>query len=144
MDPCGKTQASKDPISDCQDRIERLLPPLKSEASAAREFVRSTLIEWGLDGLADDAMAITAELFNNAVMRAPSETYVLVVDRNGGTPRIEMWDSSEKLPEQRVPRRDEECGRGLLMIEFLSAAWGTHPTPTGKYVWAELDRRYAR
>ena len=133
MDPCAQIKS--------QDRIERLLPPLKSEAAVAREFVRTTLAGWGLHGLVGDAVAITAELFNNAVMHAPSETYVLVVDRNDGTPRIEMWDSSDRLPEKRLPRRDEECGRGLLMIEFLSAAWGTHPTSTGKCVWARLECR---
>jgi hypothetical protein len=33
---------------------------------------------------------------------------------------------------------DEESGRGLLLVEAISAQWGSYPTPAtrGKAVWA--------
>jgi anti-sigma regulatory factor (Ser/Thr protein kinase) len=85
------------------ERMESFLPPEPSAAGTAREFVKATLAGWGLPALADDAALITAELFSNALRHAPSRQYVLVLDRNGGKPRIEMWDSGERLPENRPP-----------------------------------------
>jgi len=29
-------------------------------------------------------------------------------------------------------------GRGLMLVDALSARWGSQPCPFGKFVWAEL------
>lgn len=120
------------------ERIERSLPPVGSAASVARCFVRATFTEWGRPELVDDAVLVTAELFNNALMHAPSTQYVLAVDRSAGVFRIEMWDSSERRPEKRDPAACAETGRGLHLIEALSIAWGSHVVASGKCVWAVL------
>jgi anti-sigma regulatory factor (Ser/Thr protein kinase) len=125
-------------MSILEERVERFLPPERSAAAAARDFVKTALADWGLPGLADDAALITAELFSNALRHAPSERYVLVLDWNGGKPRIEMWDSCERFPEKQTLGVDAETGRGLHLIEALSSSWGARRAAAGKCVWAVL------
>lgn len=40
------------------------------------------------------------------------------------------------MPRPRLADDFAEDGRGLLLIEQLSTAWGWHPAPGGKVVWA--------
>lgn len=139
MDPCTQTPPLGCPIQGPPEkRVERFLPPVGSAAGAARGFVRTALRDWGFHGLIEDAVVIAGELFNNALNHARSKQYVLVVDWNGGMPRIEMWDSSDRLPEKRSPGIDSETGRGLHLIEALSTAWGSRQAASGKCVWAVL------
>ena len=125
-------------MSNIEERVETSLPPERSAAGAARDFVKATLGGWGLPGLTDDAALITAELFSNALRHAPSRQYVLVVDWNGGKPRIEIWDSCERLPQKQDLGSDAETGRGLHLIEALSTSWGSRRAASGKCVWAVL------
>lgn len=125
-------------MSFIEERVERVLPPQRSAAGAARTFAKATLAGWGLPGLADDAALITTELFGNALRHAPSLQYVLVIDRNGGKPRIEMWDSSERIPEKQNLGIEAETGRGLHLIEVISSSWGYRRAASGKCVWAVL------
>jgi anti-sigma regulatory factor (Ser/Thr protein kinase) len=130
--------AKEDSIHESDERLERFLPPEPSAAAVARDFVTTALAGWGLHGLADDAALITTELFSNALRHAPSPQYVLAVDHNDGRPRIEMWDSGNRLPERQTPDTDAETGRGLHLIEALATAWGTRHAASGKCVWATL------
>jgi anti-sigma regulatory factor (Ser/Thr protein kinase) len=122
----------------CDARVETYLPPERSAAGNARDFVKTILRGWDLPGLTDDAAMITTELFSNALRHAPSEQYVLAVDWTGGRPRIEMWDSTDRLPRKQNPGIDAETGRGLHVIEALSTSWGSHRAASGKCVWATL------
>jgi hypothetical protein len=38
----------------------------------------------------------------------------------------------------RDPGLDETAGRGLLLVDALSAVWGSGATDAGKTVWFEL------
>lgn len=125
-------------VPACNGRVERLLPPERSESAAVREFVTTVLAGWGLPGLANDAALIATELFSNALRHAPSPEYVLAIDHNGGAPRIEMWDSGDRLPEVRNLSSDAETGRGLHLIEALSSSWGSRHAASAKCVWAVL------
>lgn len=119
-------------------RVETYLPPERSSAGDARDFVRTALRGWGLSGLTDDAALIATELFSNALRHAPSARYVLAVDWNGGRPRIEMWDSGDLLPRKQNPGTDAETGRGLHLIDALATSWGSRRAASGKCVWATL------
>lgn len=49
-----------------------------------------------------------------------------------------VWDASSSMPERQEVQPDSASGRGLLLVEMLSAAWGAFEiadTP-GKVVWA--------
>jgi CheY-like chemotaxis protein/anti-sigma regulatory factor (Ser/Thr protein kinase) len=113
------------------------------QAHAAREFTRAALRDWGLDELLDDALIVVSELVNNAITHACSESelrlavgplalWVEVTDRGSGTP--------DPLP----PSRSRPHGRGLELVDALTASWGVRPAGDGgKLVWAEMLRNPA-
>jgi anti-sigma regulatory factor (Ser/Thr protein kinase) len=111
-----------------------------ASARAARRFTRSTLKEWGLASLADDAEAIVGEFVANAVAHARSEQPLgLRLLRRAGEVMCAVLDPSDRAPVLKMPDRTDEDGRGLQMVDALSDVWGWSPvTGRGKAVWAIL------
>ena len=58
--------------------------------------------------------------------------------RETGAIRFEVHDRSERMPSPRRTAPDDTCGRGLLLVAALSAAWGVDPLGPGKAVWFTL------
>src|SRR4051812_16371282 len=126
MDRC-KTPPIGTPVNDPDNalRYERHLPPFTSAHGVARDFVAARLRKWGRSRSIEDAVVIIGELFNNALEHAPSPHYVVAVDWNDGLVRLEMWDSSRRLPQLRPEDLGSENGRGLRVVQALSDTWGT-------------------
>ena len=110
----------------------------------ARRFTRSTLRDWGLTALADDAEAIVGEFVANAVSHGArsagsGQPIGLRLLRRTGEVMCAVLDPCERAPVLRIPDRTEEAGRGLQMVDALSDVWGWSPvTGRGKAVWAIL------
>ena len=113
----------------------------------ARKFTRTTLKEWDLVSLADDAEAIVGEFVANAVSHAAyaarsaesGQPLGLRLLRRTGEVMCAVLDPSDIAPVLRMPDRNEEAGRGLQMVDALSDVWGWSPvTGRGKAVWAIL------
>lgn len=89
------------------------------------------------DRLIQDAALVLTELAANAVLHACSP-FSVSVSSNDGTLRIAVGDKrplgSTRASRQLVPH----LGRGLGLIDAISACWGTSPASGGKIVWAEL------
>jgi anti-sigma regulatory factor (Ser/Thr protein kinase) len=110
------------------------LPHDLSSAGAARDLVRAELA--GLD-LADDAALIASELVVNAVDHG-SPPVVLEVTRAGGQAVIAVENSGSAQPAPREPAQDVPRGRGLGIVDRLSADWGWSSTGSTLRVWAAL------
>lgn len=81
-----------------------------------------------------------SELVTNAV-RAQASAAAEVGVRfvwSGGRLRLEVRDASDELPVMSEAKEDEECGRGLVLVDALASGWGVDRDGTGKTVWAEL------
>ncbi|WP_371478652.1 ATP-binding protein [Kitasatospora sp. NBC_00315] len=83
------------------------------------------------------------ELVNNAVQHARTPQGRLVMIRfelRPGRLRVEVHDAGDTLPTARTAQPDDEDGRGLWLVERLSAGWGCRPREDGigKLVWAAL------
>ena len=117
-------------------------------------YVRRAVIKLGRGDLADAAELVTAELVANAV-RATQETRraagradagnvgwivaVGVYEVRGGVV-VEVWDRCRMPPRLIEPDEDEESGRGLVLVEALSADWGyRRPASGGKVVYATIE-----
>ena len=117
-------------------------------ARGARRLTRSTLREWGLWSLAEDAEAIVGEFVANAVTHAaglPGDRSIgpdnlgLRLLRRSGEVICAVLDPSDAAPVLKVPGSIEESGRGLQMVDALSDVWGWSPVAgRGKAVWAIL------
>jgi CheY-like chemotaxis protein len=116
------------------------LPQELSSAAAAREFVRETVADWGLEPVLDDALLVASELATNAVMHAHSACRIRLT-LTPSSLRIDVIDMGAGTPEPQPESITEEHGRGLHLIGALTTAWGLEVVPgEGKVVWAEIAR----
>ena len=83
------------------------------------------------------AMLLVSELSTNAVRHAHSPFTVSAM-LAPGLLRVEVEDRDRRLPTVRHPGPTAVTGRGMLMVDALSARWGAEPTADGKRVWFEL------
>ncbi|MFG2710928.1 SpoIIE family protein phosphatase [Streptomyces goshikiensis] len=108
----------------------------------ARRFTARTLRSWGVVEELDAALLVVSELVTNAIAHTQGEVgmdLTLSADRL----RIAVNDGSPRSPVKPVWVSWESTGgRGLLIVEATTTAWGSVPLSGGKQVWAEipLDR----
>jgi GAF domain-containing protein/anti-sigma regulatory factor (Ser/Thr protein kinase) len=109
-------------------------------AGRARRFVSSVLTEWGLSGLADDAVLVASELVTNAVLHGVPPREIRLAPVEGGI-RVEARDGSRVVPVRPLATADTMTGRGIALIEAIGARWGVEQVEDGKAVWCELASR---
>jgi anti-sigma regulatory factor (Ser/Thr protein kinase) len=125
--------------------IAFVLPSIPESARMARFHIRAALGFHGLDEYADDAEAITSELVANAVQHVRGDgtnTIVVTLARvwNPAAVTVVVSDSSSECPIRRDTSADSEQGRGLQIVEELSAHWGWRQEDGGKAIFAILAR----
>ena len=120
-----------------RDQAGARFEPTPASAGAARRFVSSTLVAWGLEELADTAALLVSELIGNVVLHAGTPAEVLV-RRSSGRLRVEVHDGNHRLPARKRYSGTATTGRGLELVEKLSSRWGAGRDPGGKVVWFEL------
>lgn len=111
-----------------------------ASARAARAFTAAALADWEVEDIADDVLLVVTELVNNAVTHAqtPCELRLSI---SPVTLRIEVIDEGPGTPDPLPPSATRNHGRGLHLVDALTAAWGFEPIDAGgKMVWAELMR----
>jgi hypothetical protein len=94
----------------------------------------------GAADVCETATLLVSELVTNSVLHARSPVDVVVAVR-GTVVRVEVVDRSAHPPTRRHYSAEAGTGRGLVLVEELSAAWGVTASEGGKSVWFELDRR---
>ena len=106
----------------------------------ARRWVMRAAAEAGFGGAANQvAELLTAELVANAVVHGPPAGDVqvrVIVDRD--VLRVEVTDGGPGAPVVRHALPSDPSGRGLALVEALSASWGAVRAGEGKTVWFEL------
>ena len=125
--------------------IALTVPDIPGSVPVARLQVRAALGLRGLGEYADDAEIITSELVTNAVQHACDDgtTTIGVALTRAGSPAavtIIVSDSSPDGPVLRDTPPGSEQGRGLQIVEALSAHWGWRQEGSGKAVFAVLAR----
>lgn len=107
----------------------------------ARRVLRRQLQVWGVSGeLADTAELLLSELVTNAVQAQASGGPDVGVRFSwaGGRLRLEVRDASGELPVRNEAEEDDECGRGLVLVDALASGWGVVRGAIGKTVWVEV------
>lgn len=113
------------------------LPEDPASAAKARDFVRKTLVRWTHEEVVEDAELLATELVTNAVVHAKSAVEVRL-RRLSDRVRVEVADTGGGALQLREADEDDVSGRGLLLVEGLSRAWGTSSDGAHKIVWFEI------
>ena len=116
------------------------LPSTPYSVQMARFYVRAALTYHELGDFAEGAEMVTSELVTNAIEHAVALKFGLEVMHmpNSGAVAVIVTDPSPHPPVKRDPSEDTERGRGLNIVEALSASWGWRPHDPGKAVYAIL------
>ncbi|MFF4014618.1 SpoIIE family protein phosphatase [Streptomyces sp. NPDC001843] len=105
----------------------------------ARRFTRRTLRGWDLPADDIDAvLLVVSELVTNALVHTGGQVRLdlTFVSRRL---RVAVTDASPRTPVKPTSIGWEATGgRGILLVDAVSAAWGTLPVSGGKQVWADL------
>ena len=125
--------------------IALALPGIPESVPVARWHVRAALGLHGLAEYADDAEIITSELVTNAVQHVCGNGtktigVTLTAARSPAAVTVVVSDSSPHGPIRRDMPAGSEQGRGLQLVEALSAHWGWRREDSGKAVFAVLVR----
>ncbi|MEU5179615.1 ATP-binding protein [Streptomyces longwoodensis] len=125
------------------------LPSDPASVSTARAFASGVLAEWGLptdEDLVDTVRLIVSELATNAVQhtfgQSPTFTLDLALRRHERL-SVGVTDSHPRLPRRLPAAVQQDNGRGLAIIRWLTAEYGgrlrVRPTREGgKTVAIEL------
>ncbi|MDQ0994527.1 anti-sigma regulatory factor (Ser/Thr protein kinase) [Streptomyces sp. V3I7] len=105
----------------------------------ARRFTRRALRAWDVpEDQADSVLLVVSELVTNALVHAAGEVR-LDLTRVNHRLRVAVADGSPRTPVRPTTICWEATGgRGILLVEAMSAAWGTVPVSGGKQVWADI------
>ncbi|HEX4787740.1 MAG TPA: ATP-binding SpoIIE family protein phosphatase [Actinospica sp.] len=103
----------------------------------ARDLIRDRLLGWGLHGLADVVELLVSELVTNA-LRYGIAPFGLRLTRDARNVMVEVSDGNPTVPRLRHVQVGDEGGRGLHLVDELSADWGVRSNPQGKTVWFTL------
>ncbi|MEV0524553.1 ATP-binding protein [Streptomyces sp. NPDC050439] len=121
------------------------LAPRPGSAAQARRMANAQLLGWDIgEDCRDAAALVVSELVTNAIVHTASHRIVCELCTKPGSLRIAVRDdgygSGVPRPAHEGPDTDEEHGRGLLLVEAVSNAWGVRDEGPGAglTVWAEL------
>jgi serine/threonine-protein kinase RsbW len=122
--------------------ISFTLPSTPYSVYMARFYIRAALTYHNLGDYAEDAEMVTSELVTNAIRHADAPKFDLEVMHlaGAGAVAVIVTDLSPQPPVKRAPSADAEHGRGLHIVEALSASWGWRTEERGKAVHAILAR----
>lgn len=126
-------------VDDANSRSTDLPADYESPAHA-RALVVDALEQWQLSSLSDAAALLVSELVTNGVRHAGTGMRVTVSRIGEGRVRVAVTDHAPGVDVQ-LRRSDSEAegGRGLFLVEHLSAGWGSAVDGDGKTVWFELQ-----
>lgn len=120
--------------------VSENLTPVPGAPRQARDVIIEACLRWDEPELIGPATLVGSELVTNAVVHAhtmmsmtvrlqPCHLHIAVVD--GSAVHAVHWP---------LDRRNVG-GRGMHLVDAVSAAWGSTSLPTGKVVWSVLDRQ---
>lgn len=118
-------------------RADAQLPADLTSLRESRRLVREWLTTWSQPKLIPVALVVV-NVFVENVLEHTASVPVMRIESQGRTATIAVSDASN-TPATRLPSPDKGIDvSGLAIVDALSRAWGSTPTPSGKTVWAVI------
>jgi anti-sigma regulatory factor (Ser/Thr protein kinase) len=105
-----------------------------------RAFAVERLRALELTELRDDVELLLTELVTNVIIHARTRFEVRVEPAGDGV-RVEVLDGNPAMPVPGTLAAGALSGRGLTLVQSISARWGAQPEEEGKVVWFEVVPR---
>ncbi|WP_405889778.1 ATP-binding protein [Streptomyces sp. NBC_00133] len=121
------------------------VPASVEEVAPARRRVVERARHLGVvmdDELQGDLELLAGEVIANSVTHTGAPC-VVCVRWTGERLRVEVTDIDSSRLSASAARAEDECGRGLILVDALATAWGTQPCSAGKTTWFEFAVRMA-
>lgn len=121
------------------ESTQRFFDARPGSVCQAREFATATLTDWGMLRRIDDIRLCVSELATNALVHgtAAGRGYLVKLDTDEDTVRLEVHDSCRLRPEVRQATERDPGGRGLMLVSTIADGWGVEDrSPLGKIVWS--------
>ncbi|PWI08753.1 ATP-binding protein [Streptomyces sp. NWU339] len=114
----------------------------------ARRLTRARLTGWSVGAdTCDTAALVVSELVTNAIVHTAGSHIVCELHDGDDLVRIAVQDEGCGPDQPRANTRrqpEDEHGRGLLLVDAMSHAWGVREHGPGLLVWADLPRKADR
>ncbi len=118
----------------------RSFPHDPQSVPAARRFATGVLSDASAETL-EAVELMVSELATNCIRHTDSG-FDLTIMRSGDDIRVEATDHAGGTPTMRSPKPTDPSGRGLKIIDMLSAGWGVDAVADdGKTVWFTIIDR---
>jgi len=106
----------------------------------ARELMRGALLEWGYGHCVDAGELATSELVTTALRHVGTPVRLSIEQCAEGV-RVSVNDALPSCPDHagQLSGPEDEGGRGLGIVNYLSKDWGCEEHGTHKQVWFVLD-----
>jgi anti-sigma regulatory factor (Ser/Thr protein kinase) len=127
-----------------------MLGAFPSAVPCARLHAKTVVHEWGLGHLAETLELVISEIVTNAVQASEGsleQGYKLPfiqmwLSADDSSVGIQVWDSSNRMPQQQELELDAEHGRGLSIVQAMTEDYGAYRLEggNGKVVWAVLGK----
>ncbi|NUK02592.1 SpoIIE family protein phosphatase [Streptomyces lunaelactis] len=111
---------------------------LPDAVAHARRFTSRMLRSWRVTEERDAILLIVSELVTNALVHTQGQVR-LDLTLTGERLRVAVSDASPRAPVKPATMNWEATGgRGILLVQAVSASYGSVPLSGGKQVWAEV------
>jgi serine phosphatase RsbU (regulator of sigma subunit) len=114
-----------------------VMEPVPDSVRMARRFVANVLADERWDSIRDVAILLTSELVTNALVHSASPVDMTVSVANGAVVQVRDADTGPLMAGGPTTELGEG-GRGILLVNSLSEAWGTEHSGGRKVVWFRL------
>jgi anti-sigma regulatory factor (Ser/Thr protein kinase) len=114
-----------------------VLSPNRRAGSRARQAIRQRFSKTLPSTTLIDLVTVVTELVNNSVEHGPGKPITVTLVMSGDSIRGEVADRGN--PAYAIPQIKEVTetrGRGLAVVDKLTAQWGVHERST--HVWFEM------
>ncbi|MFI7083901.1 ATP-binding protein [Streptomyces anulatus] len=112
---------------------ERTFPCTPDQVRAARRWAAAVYSEAGADSdMSEACCLLVSEVATNSVLHAGGDSFRVRIHR--ADLRVEVWDSSRRMPQRRVTGADSESGRGLELLDLLAPGFAVVCEEGGKSV----------
>jgi anti-sigma regulatory factor (Ser/Thr protein kinase) len=138
------------PLTDNPKAARCVLRSNLESPRIARDFTRTTLTEWKLCQILEDATVVVSELVTNALRHGLQYSLdsvealpiQLVLFRHDRRLMAVVTDPGDEVPARADTGYFAESGRGLHVVEAISHTWGwARLASGGKAVWAAFETR---